>query len=459
MRRDDRTRRPRGLAPRVDGLEPRLLLYATTGGSWSHPAVITYSFVPDGTNIAGYGSNLFSAFNARWSTASWESAFQEAAAIWEQAANINLVQVSDNGTPMGGGLYQQGDPGMGDIRISGLTSAALGTGILAYTLLPPPINGCSQAGDIVFNTSQPWNINSDYDLLTVAIHEFGHALGMDHSTISTADMYATYNGIKQSLTSDDTAGIDSIYGPRQPDWFMTYYNNATPSNAFDLTPYFDAQGRIAVQGLDAQTSKSQEWFKATVPANTNGTMVVTEQSTNISALDPGVAVYDSSLHFVGYAYGNSGSFTGGTATLKINGVVPGRVYYIDTGAAVGGPAGAGNYGLLINFGSSPQYPIPLTLTLVADTSSSGGGLAEKPGGDDHGHDVGPIVARLSGGDALMIPGHEEDAPVESTAPAIPLWLIAPTDLDGGTGSDPLPTPAGPRRASRLFAWSGSIGAG
>ena len=190
--------------------------------------------MPDGTNVAGFGSNLFSAFNAKWSTATWEAAFQQAAATWEQVANINLVQVSDNGTPIGGGGYQQGDPAMGDIRISGLTSAALGTGLLAYTLLPPPINGGSGPGDIIVNTSQPWQINSDYDLLTVAIHEFGHALGMDHSSISTADMYATYNGIKQSLTADDTAGIDSIYGPRQPDVFMANFNNSTFANAFNL---------------------------------------------------------------------------------------------------------------------------------------------------------------------------------------------------------------------------------
>lgn len=466
MRRDDRTgrvlgrdARRRNAQPRVEGLEGRLLLYATTGGAWQHPSTITYSFVPDGTNVAGFGSNLFSAFNAKWSTATWEAAFQKAAATWEQAANINLVQVSDNGTPMSGGIFQQGDPGMGDIRISGLTSAALGTGMLAYTLLPPPINGGSEAGDIIVNTSQSWQINSDYDLLTVAIHEFGHALGMDHSAIGSADMYAAYNGIKQSLTPDDTAGIDSIYGPRQPDWFMANFNNSTAANAFNLTPYLDSQGRVAAQGLDIQTLRTSEWFKVTVPANTNGTLVVTMQSTNISALDPGVGIEDSTGHFLTYAFPPGLGYNGGTAVARITGVTPGQVYYIIAGASVGLAAGTGDYGLLVNLGSSPQYPIPLTTYPTLIGLGSGGGAADAAGhgegndkgnghGHGHDHDDGPDWLKAFDGDALMIPdGSSSDAAVAGGT-AAPLLLIAPTDSGDGSDSTPGPAPAGPRWFAR-----------
>ncbi len=451
MRRDHRTRRGPGrdgrrnkAIPRVEGLEGRLLLYATNGGAWQHPNLITYSFVPDGTTIF-YGSapsNLFQAFNARWSTAAWEGVFQEAAAIWEQVANVNLVQVADNGTTMGLGSYQQGDPGMGDIRISGLTSAALGTSLLAYTILPPPINGGSEAGDIIMNTSQPWKMNSDFDLLTVAIHEFGHALGMDHSTISTADMYAYYNGVKQTLTPDDVAGIDSIYGPRQPDWIAAESNNSTAARSFDVTPYLTSQGWLAAGGLDIQNSGTPEWYKVTAPASTNGSLVVTMQSTNISALSPFLEVENSAQQLVSYAY-TFGGYTGGTVTVKIGGVTPGQLYYIGVGAAVGGPTGAGNYGLSLNFGSTTLGAFPLALTPTAVTADKGGGgSADTTVGHGHGDtDPGPDSLGGFDGDALTILGvgsgspddagqadpapHPPSPPSRSCSSPRPTWATTP----------------------------------
>ena len=106
------------------------------------------------------------------------------------------------------------------------------------TFVPPPANGGTDAGDILLNSNVNWQINSNYDLMTVVAHEFGHALGLGESTVSTAVMYGTYNGIKQSLASDDIAGIQSIYGTRQFDQFNTggqrdnTYTTATNINSF-----------------------------------------------------------------------------------------------------------------------------------------------------------------------------------------------------------------------------------
>ena len=45
-----------------------------------------------------------------------------------------------------------------------------------------------------FNTAQTWNINTTYDLQTVAIHELGHALGLDHIKTYGDVMYNAYTG-------------------------------------------------------------------------------------------------------------------------------------------------------------------------------------------------------------------------------------------------------------------------
>ena len=53
------------------------------------------------------------------------------------------------------------------------------------------------------------------DFLSVALHEVGHALGLDHSTVRGSVMYPTYDGCinnPPSLTADDIAGIRAIYG-------------------------------------------------------------------------------------------------------------------------------------------------------------------------------------------------------------------------------------------------------
>jgi hypothetical protein len=51
----------------------------------------------------------------------------------------------------------------------------------------------------------------------IAAHEFGHALGLGHSTIQGATMYPSVSSCNQSnrtLDADDIDGILSLYGPR-----------------------------------------------------------------------------------------------------------------------------------------------------------------------------------------------------------------------------------------------------
>ena len=194
----------------MEGLESRVVLYSASGNAWPNPQLITISFMPDGTQIGGgYSSNLFSTFNGNTNLASrWQNVILQAAQVWAQQTNINFTVVPDDGAPQGAGVDQQGDPEFGDIRIGGFN---FGSSTLALTYQPPPVNNFSIAGDMTFNTGQAFHINSTYDLFTVAMHEFGHALGLNESSVAGSVMYGTYNGTMKGLASDDIAGIRSIY--------------------------------------------------------------------------------------------------------------------------------------------------------------------------------------------------------------------------------------------------------
>ncbi|KAM3618097.1 uncharacterized protein V6R79_015474 [Siganus canaliculatus] len=79
-----------------------------------------------------------------------------------------------------------------------------------------------------FDDDKKWGFCPDqgYSLFLVAAHEFGHALGLDHSSIREALMYPMYSYVEDfSLHQDDIEGIQYLYGkktgpnptPPQPD--------------------------------------------------------------------------------------------------------------------------------------------------------------------------------------------------------------------------------------------------
>ena len=354
--------------PGVEGLESRLLLYSQLGDQWTYDSRITYSFMPDGTSVGGVSSALFQTLNANYSTPVWQQQIEAAAALWENATNINLALVTDGGEPVGTSGDQQDDPRFGDIRIG---AVPLPAGVLAETFLPPPANGGTAAGDILLNSNINWQINSNYDLQTVVAHEFGHALGLGESSVSTAVMYGTYTGIKQSLASDDIVGIESIYGTRQFDQFNTGgHRNNLSFTATNINSYINSSLQIAIPGLDITTTGDSEWYFVNVPSGTSGTMTVTVQSTNLSSLSPSVAVYSSSLVLVGQA--SAPGSLGATITVSSS-VQSGQGYYVKVLAA-GGPGPIGGYGLLLNFGNQPQSPIPPPNTVVPQQGNQAGGV-------------------------------------------------------------------------------------
>lgn len=379
--------RQRAVRPVLEGLEERMLLFATNGGEWFYNSRITFSIVPDGTSIGGVPSNLYSTMNRVTTTANWQAAISKAAVYWSSYANINMAQVSDNGASMGTTGNQQGDSRFGDIRISMIPMSG---NVLGYAMLPPPYNGGTDAGDIVLNSNIAWQVNSDYDFQTVVIHELGHALGLDHSSLSTADMYPYYNGVKQTLTTDDIAGIQNVYGA----YPAPNHSNVSWDTSTNLNPLLDSNAQIALSGLNVSGTQDSSYFKVVVPSNTTGTMTVSMQATNLSMVAPKVAVYNAAKSLV--AFTSLANNYGSTATVVINGVAPGQTYYFRTNAASGMGA-YGAYGLLVNFGSKAQAPIAPPYTVVAQQSSySSTSMAITVSPDVELNPVAPVLKDLGG---------------------------------------------------------------
>jgi predicted Zn-dependent protease len=142
---------------------------------------------------------------------------------WAAVARLNFTETTTGDIRVG---FFAGDHGDGTPFDGNGTAAG---NVLAHCFYPPP-NGGDIAGDCHFDEAEAWSTNlppTGVDLPTVALHELGHGLGLDHSAVDNSVMFAFYGGARRELTDDDVAGIQSIYGGRFPDWQQLDANPAT----------------------------------------------------------------------------------------------------------------------------------------------------------------------------------------------------------------------------------------
>lgn len=193
--------------------------------------------------------------------------------------------------------------GTGDIAIGFLTgnhgdgSPFDGpSGVLAHGFFPPP-NGGAIAGDLHFDDAETWTTNNPptgIDFLSVAIHEIGHTLGLNHSADANAIMFAFYSGIKQNLAIDDINGIRSIYGAQSSKSILSDTSITSPAFCtFNNRGYLGWAGTDPAHRLNVMaTDNLRVWYAKVTMGDT-------------SESGPSLAVFNNRLFIAWRGVGNN----------------------------------------------------------------------------------------------------------------------------------------------------------
>ena len=202
----------------------------------------------------------------------------------------------------------------------------------------------------------PGSIGNGIDLQGVATHEYGHALGLDHTTVSGSTMLASIigNGVAtRSIQSDDIAGVQAVYGVAD--------TNIKPRiNGTNLS-----SGTLTVFGNNFAANNNEVWFtqagqggngtpvKATGLSSIGGSQIVT-------ALPAGIGPGDILVK-----NGGNASFTGLSNPYAFDPNAgpnpPATEVNIDLGIGQGTP-GTGQGGAAGNVGGWNGVSLPTTAT-------------------------------------------------------------------------------------------------
>ena len=176
--------------------DPQVGDFVLFGTSWDDPN-LTYAY---------------DRFTSDLPQSAQRSAMTQALAAWSAVTPLVFTEVALNQDPEIVISFENGSHGDGN-AFDGPS------GVLAHAFYPPATDPSYPTlhGDAHFDDGETWTVTipipgGGIDLVTVAIHEFGHSLGLAHSNNPSAIMYAFYGGANRTLHSDDIAGIQTLYG-------------------------------------------------------------------------------------------------------------------------------------------------------------------------------------------------------------------------------------------------------
>lgn len=130
-------------------------------------------------------------------------------------------------------------------------------GVYAFTEIPS-----SDGWRIRYYQNWTWSdgpgslLPNEVDLQGVAAHEFGHAIGLDHSQVAGATMQGTiqFDAVPQrTLEADDSAGVQFLYG-------------AAAATKPVISGVSIVPGVLTISGANFAATGNEVWFTRAVPA-------------------------------------------------------------------------------------------------------------------------------------------------------------------------------------------------
>ena len=237
----------------------------------------------------------------------WNTAFETAMAHWNDATIFEFGIVRDtfedpcDGLP---NLISKGDYENGVAFTDDICGDAFGAETLAYMRAWTIEDSTITQANIFFNKAVDWDVHGEVhdgnvfgptaakDFRRVAVHELGHALGLDHEDDVPAIMYPDYSGIQVLVTPqcDDIAGVRALYQNEDEDWPCPINYSSS-----DATWISGPSGRVTGSNVNA-TDQTDEpaalgsrsvWWEWRAPSD--GTLTV---DTAGSSFDTTLGVYE-----------------------------------------------------------------------------------------------------------------------------------------------------------------------